>query len=551
MKKNRILFYAFLGISMLLGFAACTKDSSSDKESDGRMTFSSKLVSTKTTDVGLQTSQIAEGVKVGVFVEGTATSYQNSLLTADGTGGFTSEADMKWKNESVNIYAYAPYDAGWTDISSPKEFTVASDQSTDVGYLASDLLVGAPASNPVSPTDESVSLAFAHKLAKLNVEIVNHSDISLAGATLKVLNVLCTTTVDVKTGELTAASGTAADIKMAVFASDAAEFKASAIVVPQTLAAGSFLQIETSDKALVASLSSEVTFQANKKYTYTIQIGEDGSVSLLLGSTLGAWEDGTGDLGGSAEEVVTYLVGDYVRADGTFVKASEVASMTDDQKKEIAGVIFSTEVSETDAAAGYDGYAMSVWGRKGSQVWCSLTGDAAQLVGTAVSSTSVAFADLDGLSFATDVKKVDASYAYYTAFNFANYSNQRKTLTGANLSEWYVPSLGQMALILNNLAGAEIDLTADYELTGGGEYTDELHSDIVDKLNAYITAVNDTEYADFETSNQFFATATERDATMIWGIKLTASGYVIASKAAKVNTGRNIAPVFAYKLPVE
>ena len=105
MKKNHVFFSAILGVAMLLGSAACTKDAVNDAESDGRMTFASDVLSTKTTDMTVQATQIAAGVKVGVFVEG---NYANSVLIADGQGDFTAQEEMYWPEEAVNIYAYAP-----------------------------------------------------------------------------------------------------------------------------------------------------------------------------------------------------------------------------------------------------------------------------------------------------------------------------------------------------------------------------------------------------------------------------------------------------------
>ena len=555
MKTNHILSMALLGAAFLCGMTACTKDVQIEAPSETAMTFKSDLLTTRTADVNLQSVQIASGVQAGVFVEADeAVGYANSCLTADGNGTFTSAFELYWPDASVNVYAYAPYNAAWNDaLAGEKLFSVLPDQSSDESYLKSDLIWGVPQNNPVPQTADAVSILFTHKLAKLNVNIVNENEsVNLDGATLNVLNVLPSVTVNVKTGAIGEAEGTATDIKMAVFAAGASEFKASALVAPQTLAAGDFLQIVTSDsKVLVAKLASDLEVKSAKRYSYTIKISGDSEevrVELILNSSITDWEDDETVLGGDASEVVSYVVGDYVLADGTFMKATDAAAASPEVKANIAGVIFSTNVSAADAAAGYDGYAMSVWGRKGSQTWCTLSGDNAVLVGNAVTATSAAFADLDGLSFASLVKAADAEYENFTAFNFTNYSNQKKALTGENLSEWFIPSLGQMALILNNLAGAEIDLTADYELTGGGEYADASHPDVVAKLNAYVAAVNDASYADFSTSDQFFATVTERDATQIWGVKLTSTGYVIASKASKTNGGRNIAPVFAYKV---
>lgn len=538
MKKNRIVSM-FLGTAMFLGLASCSEDQTTLSESGNKMTFTSNVLSTKTTNADLQAAQIASGVQAGVFV---GDDYANSLLTADGAGNFATAEDMVWPEESVNIYAYAPYDEEWSDISSEVEFTVAADQSTDEGYLSSDLLVGAPESNPVAPTAESVTLKFAHKLAKLNVSVVNNnSGIDLMGASLSVVNLLPSASVNVTTGVLGEAAGTAGDIKMAAFAADATEFQASAIIVPQTVSAGNFVQIVTSDnRVLNAALKSEVTFAGNKKYTYTVKISGSGAddveVALVLGSELGDWEDGNTDLEGDAEEVVEYLVGDYVLADGTFAKASEVASMTAEQKANVAGVIFSTEVSATDAAAGYAGYAMSVNGTTSGN-WSSNTTD---LVYEAITDLSVAFSYLDGLDFMQKVKAKDNTFATYPGFNFSGYTPE---LTSEKLSEWYVPSFGQQMQILNNLAEAGLTSdTSDYT-NSNNEYN--ISVTVAEKLNEVIAKVN-ADVAAFEHTGQFYAAATEHGAGQIWGVKLTNEGIAISRYAGK-DKSRSFIPVFAFK----
>ena len=561
MKSTRIACVALFGAAMLLGFSSCTKDADMERESDGKMTFSSDLQSTKSTDVDLQSVQIASGVQAGVFVlAGEEVCYENVALTADGNGAFASSSDIYWPEASASVYAYAPYDNEWSDaVASVKEFTVAPDQSTDEGYLASDLLIGAPLENPVAQTAEEVSLVFAHKLSKVNVKVRNNNPgISLEGASLSVLNVLPTISVNVLTGELGAVSGQASQVLMATFASNDTESYASALVVPQTVAAGDFLQITTSDaRTLVAKLGADIELKSNKRYTYTLRISGtgagDASVELVLGSSISDWEDDE-EVGGDASEVISYEVGDYVLADGTFMKASELETASDEVKADVAGVIFSTDVSAADAAAGYSGYALSTWGKKGSQTWSSQTVEAP--LAAAVETQAAACADLDGLTFASVVAEADPEYSYYTAFDFTNYSSQRIALTGTNLSGWFVPSLGQLVQILENLGGVEVDHErTDFDNGQGENFGGEDQVDaLLAKLNGHL--VNAADSDKFGAGN-FFASATEISATHMWGVTFSASkdgityAYKISSKASKGNGGRNIAPVFAYKLPTE
>lgn len=561
MKRNHFITIAFLGMTLFSGLTSCSKEQGTETESDGKMNFSSDLVSAKSTDVDLQSVQIASGVQAGVFVlAGEEVCYENVALTADGNGAFASSTDIYWPEKSASVYAYAPYNSQWTDaVSSIMDFTVALDQSTDEAYLASDLLVGAPLENPVAQTADEVSLVFAHKLSKINVRIRNNNQgINLEGASLSLLNLLPTVSVNVLTGELGAASGTASEIVMAKFAADDAELYASALAVPQTVVSGNFLQITTADgRTLVAKLGSDVGLKSNKRYTYTLRISGsdagDASVELILGSAIGDWEDDD-EMEGDASEVVSYVVGDYVLADGTFMKAADLAAASADVKANVAGVIFSTEASAADAAAGYSGYALSVWGKKGSQTWSSQTTETP--LSTAVETQAAACADLDGLTFSSLVAAADAEYEYYKAFDFRNYSDQRIALTGSNLSGWFVPSMGQLVQIVENLGGSAVDHErTDFDNGQGENFGGAGEAEtLLANLNRYL--VNSAE-GDLFGAGNFFASATEISATHMWGITFSATkdevsyAYKISSRASKGNGGRNIAPVFAYKLPTE
>ena len=117
------------------------------------------------------------------------------------------------------------------------------------------------------------------------------------------------------------------------------------------------------------------------------------------------------------------------------MKKADYEAATDEVKATAAGVIFSTNVSAADAAAGYDGYAMSLVGMKRHQTWRTPNASATDenpdtpvlLRSTAASSPVEAVADLDGLSFAPLVASATDG-GTYGAFSFANYSNNKMAL---------------------------------------------------------------------------------------------------------------------------
>ena len=95
--------------------------------------------------------------------------HNNGLWLADGNGTLVNVSNpVHWGDTEVTVTAYHPYDADWTE--SQQTFSVQTDQSTDSGYLDSDLLWAKTTS---SASDEPVALSFTHKLAKVNVTLTS------------------------------------------------------------------------------------------------------------------------------------------------------------------------------------------------------------------------------------------------------------------------------------------------------------------------------------------------------------------------------------------
>ncbi len=313
MKKLSIISLAIAAMT----FVGCSSEEGVNEAVNSQkpsLTFVSYVGGSRRAATNLQQTQIAEGVKAGVFVNnqnGYITGGNNAQLTANGAGAFTG-APIYFPEDgsAVSVYAYAPYSTAFNDMAAVNaDFTIAANQSTDAGYLASDLLWGIPTgTNSFTETNPIVALNFKHMLSKLTVKFKTsaQTDVDLKGSTINIVNTLPSTTLKVADGTLGAAKGTATSIKAATFAADATTFTASAIIVPQTVATGSFIQvILTNGKMLNAKLNAEATFASGKSYTYVVNIsgqGGDVTAEIELNSTVTDWDDNTTPLSGDVTE---------------------------------------------------------------------------------------------------------------------------------------------------------------------------------------------------------------------------------------------------------
>lgn len=563
MQDRRFFTSMAAALFLMAGFTSCTNDELEQKPLDGRTPINlTSSVATRSISQNIQDTQIANGVQVGVFAmtdAGAIENGDNNALTADGNGAFSGTTMYFPEEGDVSIYAYAPYNQDWAGkLSTDNEFTVQADQSTDANYCASDLMIGVPSTgNPVSSTTEAVQLNFKHKLTKLNINFnVGQSGVDLKGATVKVKNVKTTATVNVQSGTATESTSSAvADITAAVFNAEATTFTASVIFVPQTITTNAaFVEVATSaGSTFTAPLSQEVAFEGGKKYTYTAQFTGGGDepveMELKVGSVVDNWEDALLD---------QYAIGDYITKDGQILKSGDI---TADNMENVRAVIFSKEVSSADAALGYNAYAMSVdvvtskkWGK----------GDA--LVLSSVSDFSGALADLDGLSHTESI----LTNEYYTSipneekggtiFEYCQRADNLKPV-GESGSNWFVPSIGQMIQIINNLGGAKIASNTEVSnnnMSSPIYYADE--PDIITAINAYATAVGRTkELLSTDTKNTTtYVTSTEYD-TKFWCLQTNVSVKIddvttsykwgFGKNAGKSGSNRVLIPCVAVTLP--
>jgi hypothetical protein len=236
--------------------------------------------------------------------------YPQPLVYTSGTGGVLTTSDEQYYPQSngVNIFAVYPSGVAGTNVNATNvAFAVESDQSEEDAYKASDLMVGAPANNPVSKTSGTVQLTFKHCLSKININISAGDGITetdLQGATVTILNTTTGGTFNVQTGVVTANGAQAAATPITAGTLEVREDTGvqgiSAIIIPQTFLAGRrFISIkyggdqQTPATELFYTLphgqAASVDFAAGYSYTFNITAKKSGLT--LDGTTITDWTD--------------------------------------------------------------------------------------------------------------------------------------------------------------------------------------------------------------------------------------------------------------------
>lgn len=547
MSNKNLFFVAVAAFAASASIVSCSQENVLDEPIGGRtpIMLTSDIALSRVTDQTFQNTQIVSGVRVGVFVQPATGSgaliADNAALTANGSGGFTG-APIYYPADgsAVSIYAYAPYNVDWnSSLNADKAFTVSADQSTEKGFTDSDLLRGVPTNNSLVASNEEVPIAFKHKLTKLNINFdTSDSNVDLKGAEVSILNTLPTTTLNVYSGAVGTASGTATEIKVASFASDATSFTACAVIVPQTINSGTDLVcVKVNSTVINAKLNQAVTFESGKKYTYTVKFNGT-SAELVLGSSITEWEDGNKDF------VSQYGVGDFILADGSFLKADDA---TTENTSNVRAVIFSTDVTATDAAEGYGAYAMNITPSY-NKIWGSET----VTINTGINTFADALTDMDGRG------KTAAVLASETYKNLDNQSSTifeclKRITTVDNkdvVSTTFVPSFGQWIAFLNNLGSA--DITASTQLSADSNWDPlwtSVDNTVIETINKYMTDHLGEGKAILGTSNVVYLSVTESDqAAKFWAVQTSSNAWKFGKNPGKSGQ-RTALTCIAVKLP--
>lgn len=313
----------FVFAAAVIALAACSSEEENVQTWNGEIRLSAVNVVQTRAAQGIQSTAFDNGEKVDVFINENATTpsieYPQPLVYTSGTGGVLTTSDEQYYPQSngVNIFAVYPSGVAGTNVNATNvAFDVESDQSEEDAYKASDLMVGAPANNPVSKTSGTVQLTFKHCLSKININISAGDGIDpvdLQGATVTILNTTTGGTFNVQTGAVTANGVQAAATPIIAGTLEVREDTGvqgiSAIIVPQTVSAGrQFISIryggdqQTPATELFYTLphgqAASVDFAAGYSYTFNITAKKSGLT--LDGSTITDWQDYGDEFSGEA-----------------------------------------------------------------------------------------------------------------------------------------------------------------------------------------------------------------------------------------------------------
>ena len=234
----------------------------------------------------------------------TTYTYDNVKVTKDGSN-WNPATQMLWQNSTtaVDILAYAPYQETTEDANGKVKvfgkpdyvFSVKADQSDAEDY-SSDLIVFKQTEfTPGSElnTSKAVEVAFTHLLGQLNLTIelrdqfnTNNNtvtkgfvtDVKVNGTIISSKVNFSASPISVQVDGIQAAAITpeTTGFTPAENATAHAVFNYSAIVIPQTVAAGNFsISFKVDGTEYIWTATDAVTFESGKKHELHLLAGKD------------------------------------------------------------------------------------------------------------------------------------------------------------------------------------------------------------------------------------------------------------------------------------
>ena len=285
-------------VATMASFSACSNDAEEVLAQEREIRLTSEITPSRVTS-DLQSTQIAEGQKIGVTITGSKSGndYVNKLWTSDGEGSLSTTSTVYWANTDINVVAYHPYNEGWT--SGTETFTVSNDQSDETNYLNSDLLFATSSAN-VEKKEDAVSLIFSHKLAKINVTLQpEYQEMDLSSAVISICNTKTSTTINLSDGTVpTEATGNVEEITAGTGKT------VSAIVAPQTVSSGTkFIKVVLGSKTFYYTLPADKQLTSGYSHNYTLTVKET-ALEIENSSEINNWtpDDDEGNTGDANED---------------------------------------------------------------------------------------------------------------------------------------------------------------------------------------------------------------------------------------------------------
>ncbi len=323
MKKYLVLAAAAITL------AACSSEEENVQTWNGEIRLSYVDVIQTRAGQEIQSDAFDSGESLDVFINEHTTgtpsiTYTQPLVYTTGNNGALTEPSTQYfpqNGNGVDIYGVYPSEVADDVNAESIPFSVKNNQSTTANYKASDLMVGAPASNPVAKTASSIQLNYQHCLSKININIsasdgVDVNDIDGATVTIytntndAIFNIQDALDPD-QDKKVTAieSQGQAAGstvIAGTLTASGNNDFEGlSAIIIPQDIPAGSLFiavtatvgQTTTTYRYSLPTIVNVISFDSGKVYTYNLKVKKSGL--FLDNTTITDWDD-AGSVDGDA-----------------------------------------------------------------------------------------------------------------------------------------------------------------------------------------------------------------------------------------------------------
>ena len=312
MKTKHIIYMA---AALTLSLVSCQQEEFKGMAGDGTMSFSvlSPNALSRVADESFE-----QGDQIGLYVTDyinaetpaplqiSGNRANNEVATFDGASWSTERA-IYWGAGKSDVYAYYPYMAEVKDVTN-QPFSVATDQSAEGAYEASDLLWAK--AEGVVQTDGAVSLQMQHAMSRLVVKIMAGEEYigSLPkDATVHLHSTVTDARISLANGSVVKDPyGGAHSILMRnrgihTFAEGEAVVY-EAIVVPQMLETSVPL-LEINSKSVSYLLEDMFNFKPGVSYTYTaILNASTTSIKVEIGCEIEDWNNiggSEGDGGGS------------------------------------------------------------------------------------------------------------------------------------------------------------------------------------------------------------------------------------------------------------
>ena len=273
MKTNKIFFAAAIAA---LSLSACSE---MDETASGRSDVPVRLTATELqADLtraaqNLNEGTITSGENITVAFGGNTYTYQ-----AGTAGALTDVSDDKAyypATGTIDLQAYYPADAA-------SEFTVQADQQSDANYKASDLMYASETG--LLKSASPVTLTFAHKMAKLEVNVGKGDGVDGNISSITVSGVKRSATFTAASGSVVV-TGSASTITMSN--------EGAALFPEQEVAAGNFITVNFDNgKTATYALGAAKTFTAGKRYIMNITVN---ATAVTATTSIGTW-DGNNDV---------------------------------------------------------------------------------------------------------------------------------------------------------------------------------------------------------------------------------------------------------------